>query len=1331
MPITTLADLMTGRWNSGFGWHGIGPQSPDGNALDAAYSYTLSLTIVDAAGLFDVPAPPGASFIGFDSDFDVSPPAAAVAIPPPLARNVPGAFRISPAGDVAPSAAAASGVVGPFIQLGPAPSSGLTNTVQSGDNPPGGTVTGAVSVIVTSPFDVNTMWIGTPDGGIWVTHNHGTSWTPLTDKLASLSIASLSLDPTDPAHNTLIAGIGQVSNGAVGPLFLRGGPLTGLLYSTDGGTNWASLGGATLANQSVVGVAARGQVMLAGTFSPQTPNDGIGGLFRSIDGGANFAQVLATSGLPINRPVTSLANDPINNSRFYAAITGPAAASFAETGIYVSNDTGATWTLVFGAAQSNGIISATNQTVARVAAIGSEIAIGLVNVTTGKLAGLFLSTNSGTNFTSLAVPAINPGGQGVVNFAIALDPTTAGVVYITGDRLVNSPFTVQAFRVTTAGATSITDGQTGNNSSAHADSRSIAFDSSGNLILGSDGGIYARSNPTSSTGVWTGLNGSGLSIKETNAVAFDGNSDRLLIAGQDTGVGFENTPGGPVFTAVNGGDGVNAAVNDVTLGSNSALYHSSQSYGSLTRLIVNASGSLLGTASVFFSTNVNAQFASPFVLDNIDPSRIVLHTADIFVTQDTTLNFTTETSDFLNVTDIGTVGANNNAVAYGTQDNTQAILAGGDGSVGGRFLFLSTAATAAPGTLAPLTAYTGNAPSSVAFDLRTQNRFFVADQTDLYDSTNAGGSFNTLTANLTALNITSPTTVAFISNNGVNELLVGGLDSVANTQSTIAVADSDSAGTLTNFRLFGTGLPNTYVTALSYDVKSDVLAVGLFGRGGWVLTDVTSNFTTATVLRFGLANNDSAPDPSLLTGSRALQKFGTGTLTISGNATFTGGSTLNGGTMEIAVGATAGSSAIGFAAGTIDRLQIDGTAMPANTIAGFTSGDVIDLAGIAFNASNTVVYNGTNLLTVKNSGGTSLAQLTVSGLTIPAGDQLVLVSDGRATPGTDIVEQSVCFCRGTRILTETGEVAVEDLRVGDSVITLSGEAKPIVWIGIGRDLVTRANKLARPVIVRRGALADNVPARDLYLTHGHALYLDGVLIAVENLINHRSILWDESARVVEFYHLELEDHDVLLANGAPAESYYDASNRALFHNTRPGSEAGAAKPTFAPVLSGGEAVERVWAALFARSGGQVETDTTEDPDLHLVVDGKRLEALSVDARSYTFVLDAPPSGRLQLCSRSAVPSLLGVTRHDHRRLGVAISRIELRQPGVTRVLEHDAPVLREGGCHPPENGYCWSDGECALPAGLFVHLAGTFSLVVHIERPGMCYTSAAPLTQAA
>jgi autotransporter-associated beta strand protein len=134
---------------------------------------------------------------------------------------------------------------------------------------------------------------------------------------------------------------------------------------------------------------------------------------------------------------------------------------------------------------------------------------------------------------------------------------------------------------------------------------------------------------------------------------------------------------------------------------------------------------------------------------------------------------------------------------------------------------------------------------------------------------------------------------------------------LANAQSLIAVADSGAVGNLSNWRAFGTGLPNSQISALSYNSAADVLAVGTFGRGVFALYDVTSYFPQATVLQFGLADNDSMPDASFLTdgtvGSRPLIKYGTGTLIIAGNATYTGGTTINAGTLQLGNGGTSGS----------------------------------------------------------------------------------------------------------------------------------------------------------------------------------------------------------------------------------------------------------------------------------------------------------------------------------------------------------------------------------------------------------------------------------------
>jgi hypothetical protein len=202
-----------------------------------------------------------------------------------------------------------------FVTQGPAPRFGPVRLVQSGDAIPNGSEGGAVSALVADPGNANRFFLGTPNGGIWRTTDGGVTWTPLADKQASLSIASLALDPTDPNRNTLIAGIGLVSNGTtcLGTCFFTGsgGLQNGLLYSQDGGNTWKSIGAATLGGQTVDAVAARGNTIVAGTFETSGLTSASlrrnGGLYRSTDGGATFTLISGAvgSGLPTG-PVTRL-----------------------------------------------------------------------------------------------------------------------------------------------------------------------------------------------------------------------------------------------------------------------------------------------------------------------------------------------------------------------------------------------------------------------------------------------------------------------------------------------------------------------------------------------------------------------------------------------------------------------------------------------------------------------------------------------------------------------------------------------------------------------------------------------------------------------------------------------------------------------------------------------------------------------------------------------------------------------------------------------------------------------------------------------------------------
>jgi hypothetical protein len=402
-----------------------------------------------------------------------------------------------------------------------------------------------------------------------------------------------------------------------------------------------------------------------------------------------------------------------------------------------------------------------------------------------------------------------------------------------------------------------------------------------------------------------------------------------------------------------------------------------------------------------------------------------------------------------------------------------------------------------------------------------------------------------------------------------------------------------------------------------------------------------------------------------------------------------------GATLVVDVGFTA-TGGITLDAGTI---VIEGGSISATDITingGVITGTTVDLV-----ASHTIAIKDGALLT-----GSVVALSVPSSLTVGSGPFDVGAS------GT-LFAEPLCFCAGTGIATQDGEVPVERLACGDLVLTNSGEAKPIVWIGEGKVLATRGRRgAATPVIVRKSAFADNVPHHDLRVTKGHAFHLDGVLIPVEFLVNHRSILWDDRAQEVQLYHVELARHDVLLANGAPAESYRDDGNRWLFQNANSGWDL-PAQPACAPVLTGGPIVDAVWRRLLDRAGPRPEIMLTEDPDLHLIVDGERLEPATRRGTACIFSLAARP-GRIRIVSRASAPAELGVAR-DPRVLGVAVRRLALRQGTRFRVMEASEPSLIDGfHDFEPETGLRWTDGDAAVPAQLFDGFEGSAELVVHV-----------------
>ncbi len=141
-----------------------------------------------------------------------------------------------------------------------------------------------------------------------------------------------------------------------------------------------------------------------------------------------------------------------------------------------------------------------------------------------------------------------------------------------------------------------------------------------------------------------------------------------------------------------------------------------------------------------------------------------------------------------------------------------------------------------------------------------------------------------------------------------------------------------------------------------------------------------------------------------------------------------------------------------------------------------------------------------------------------------------------------------CFAAGTAIATPKGERPVEDLDIGETVLTADGRAVPVRWVGRQTIVKLFAGQFAQLVRISAGALGNHT---DLLVTGDHGMVLDGYVINASALINRTTIDWvplDELPSRFAVYHVETEAHDVILANGAASESYLDMPGRSVFDN---------------------------------------------------------------------------------------------------------------------------------------------------------------------------------------
>jgi hypothetical protein len=306
------------------------------------------------------------------------------------------------------------------------------------------------------------------------------------------------------------------------------------------------------------------------------------------------------------------------------------------------------------------------------------------------------------------------------------------------------------------------------------------------------------------------------------------------------------------------------------------------------------------------------------------------------------------------------------------------------------------------------------------------------------------------------------------------------------------------------------------------------------------------------------------------------------------------------------------------------------------------------------------------------------------------------------------------------------------------VVTVSGRARPIKWLGKRAydPRFVAGNPAVLPIRIEAGALADGIPARDLFVSPEHALYLDDVLVPARLLVNGATIRQAQSLERLEYFHIELDGHDAILAEGAPAETFADCDNRGMFHNAGefaqlyPGDKRRTWEFCAPRVEPGSAALHAVRAALLARA--EALGRVTGDPDLHLIADGaiggatggEIVRAQSVAGRVWRFALPAGVRA-LAIASRRVVPAEADAAAADQRALGVAVERIVVSGTGWRIEIGHDCPALCEG-FHADEGTHRWTDGRGSLPEGLRGWLAGDVAVELHLAETELRYRADPP-----
>ncbi|ARW11620.1 Hint domain-containing protein [Acetobacter ascendens] len=439
-----------------------------------------------------------------------------------------------------------------------------------------------------------------------------------------------------------------------------------------------------------------------------------------------------------------------------------------------------------------------------------------------------------------------------------------------------------------------------------------------------------------------------------------------------------------------------------------------------------------------------------------------------------------------------------------------------------------------------------------------------------------------------------------------------------------------------------------------------------------------------------------------------------GSVAFEDNSTLSGTLTLqNGGSATIQAGTS----------GTIDMAGSSNTGV---VISGLTSG-----------GTATTIISGFNGVSGGDSDGIELAGLNaadVTSVTYPSADQAsLLLTNGKtvtlniagaekagytlASGANGDLIYEVCFLSGSMIRTPEGDVAVEDIQIGDQVVTFDwtnnkNVLRSVAWVGKTHATVRSGlphDEAGYPVRVLKDAVSDGVPYKDMLITAEHCLFFDGKFVPVRMLVNGVSIFYDTSITSYDYYHVETEQHSVITADGMLTESYLDTGNRRAFrqegkvatlrHTTQNWKDDAAA-----PLCVERAFVEPLFLKLKARNNSAIGAEHAElvmDPDLYLITENNTpIRPFRHDGQRYSFMLPAD-TACVRIISRASRPAdVVGPFVDDRRSMGVAVSEVRLLCAKQAHEITSHLQAKKPEGWHDTNWTDCaWTNGNAVLPLG--------------------------------